>query len=276
MPDFERKTLPLVELKALDGDNGGFAGYGSVFGNVDSYGDIVVKGAFAETIPAFLKSGFNPVGHDWGDLPVAMPTAAREDDRGLFIEASFHSTDRAQEARAVVSERVAAGKDVGLSIGYHTDRYEMITTEDALASGMAQLGDPEHWMGGYRLLTKITLHEVSLVTVPANAEATVTAVKAPERMTFAEHIDHAEGLVSGLKVLPERLRSRSEARAKENRNGFSEADRKRISMIAELSRGVADDIDVLLSPTEKPEDGKTQLLERIRDWTEVRTREYAR
>lgn len=272
MPDFERKTIPLTALKAVDEGNGGFAGYGSTFGNVDSYGDIVVKGAFLDTIPSFLKSGFNPVGHDWGDLPVAMPTAAKEDERGLFIEAAFHSTQYAQDARAVISERAAAGKDVGLSIGYHTDAYEMVTSELAYSSGLAQPGDPEHWMGGYRLLKKLTLHEVSIVTVPANAEAVVTAVKSHERMTFAEHIDYADGLVSGLKAFADRVRSRTDARVKEGRV-LSEANRKRIGTHLESLRGVADDIEALLAATEpKTDEDAKRLIERVRDLTATRTR----
>jgi phage head maturation protease len=35
------------EIKSFDDEAGTFEGYGAVFGNVDSYGDIIVKGAFA-------------------------------------------------------------------------------------------------------------------------------------------------------------------------------------------------------------------------------------
>lgn len=273
LPEFERKTLPLVELKAVDAGNGGFAGYGSIFGNVDSYGDIVVKGAFADTIASFLKSGFNPVGHDWSDLPVAMPTSAKEDDRGLFIEASFHSTQYAQDARAVIAERAAAGKDVGLSIGYATDVYEMVSTEYAVENGLAQFGDPEHWMGGYRLLKKLTLFEVSIVTVPANADAVVTDVKSTERMTFGQHIEHADGLVSGLKAFADRVRSRTDVRVKEGRV-LSEANRKRIGTHLESLRGVANDIEALLAATEPKTDDDKRMFAIVRDLTAVRLREF--
>ena len=37
------------ELKAIS-DDGVFEGYGAVFGNEDSQGDIIVKGAFAKTL----------------------------------------------------------------------------------------------------------------------------------------------------------------------------------------------------------------------------------
>ena len=51
-------------------DSGEFEAIVSVFGNVDSYGDIVEPGAFAESLSAWKSSG-NPIpviwSHQWGD-----------------------------------------------------------------------------------------------------------------------------------------------------------------------------------------------------------------
>lgn len=44
------------EVKVVSEDDGTFTGYGSTFGNVDSYGDTVAKGAFTKAI-ADIKSG---------------------------------------------------------------------------------------------------------------------------------------------------------------------------------------------------------------------------
>ena len=49
------------EVKAVQED-GFFSGYASVFGNEDSYGDIVIKGAFAETIADWQARGKNAAG----------------------------------------------------------------------------------------------------------------------------------------------------------------------------------------------------------------------
>jgi hypothetical protein len=38
------------EIKSDTDNTGIITGYGSVFGNIDSYGDIVAKGAFKKTI----------------------------------------------------------------------------------------------------------------------------------------------------------------------------------------------------------------------------------
>jgi HK97 family phage prohead protease len=80
-----RKTISLndVQLK-VDGAKGTFAGYASVFGGVDSYGDTIIKGAFEST----LRSNGKPkmfYDHSW-DMPIGKWTVAKEDDHGLFVE----------------------------------------------------------------------------------------------------------------------------------------------------------------------------------------------
>lgn len=110
----QRKVFPFALQKA---NNGEFSGYASTFGNVDAQKDRVMPGAFAKSLPAFLASGFLTDGHDWNE-PIAFPTEAYEDARGLFIAGSFHSTSRAQRVRTIARERPAAGKEMGLSIGY--------------------------------------------------------------------------------------------------------------------------------------------------------------
>jgi HK97 family phage prohead protease len=155
----ERKTLALVEGKVTDEGVGGFAGYASLFGVLDSQGDVVLKGAYAATIPQFLERGFIAWGHDWLD-PVATIRAAREDDRGLYIEADFHSDAGSQSARTRTLERIQRGKFMGLSIGY------------SVPEGGAEFTDTA------RLLKQIDLYETSLVTVPALRDAGVTGAKA--------------------------------------------------------------------------------------------------
>ena len=73
---------------------GEFEAYASVFGNVDSYGDIVVKGAFAESLKEWADSG-NTLPVLWGhnmsdpDYNIGGVSVAVEDDRGLRIRAQL-------------------------------------------------------------------------------------------------------------------------------------------------------------------------------------------
>ena len=56
---FETKSFDF-EIKASDDEEMMFEGYGSIFGNLDSYRDIVEKGAFGTTLQ---KNGRNKKGN---------------------------------------------------------------------------------------------------------------------------------------------------------------------------------------------------------------------
>ena len=143
----EFKTLSL-ELKADDA--GIVEGYGSVFGGVDSYGDKIVHGAFAASIAAQKPKML------WQhrmDKPIGVWDEVAEDGKGLRLKGRLASTAQAQEAR----ELVKMGAMDGLSIGFRTLSDQM--------------------EGNTRLLKEIDLWEVSFVTIPADAAATVTGIK---------------------------------------------------------------------------------------------------
>lgn len=80
-----KKTLSLSDCQIkLDGDSGKFAGYASVFGGVDSYGDTILRGAFEST----LRNNGKPkmfYGHQW-DIPIGKWLKAKEDEHGLYVE----------------------------------------------------------------------------------------------------------------------------------------------------------------------------------------------
>lgn len=150
--------------KGAIADNGTITGYAAVFGNVDDGGDVIQRGFFAPVLKDFLREGFMAAGHDW-TKPCGVPLQAREDSAGLLVTAAFHSDAESQRYRAIASERLAAGKTVGLSIGYE------------VAPGGATYRDD-----GARLLTKASrLFEFSIVTVPMNREAIASDVKAAGR-----------------------------------------------------------------------------------------------
>ena len=141
----------LAEIKA--GSDGIIEGYGSVFDVVDSYSDIVVKGAFVDSIkndrmPAMLWQ------HDSAE-PIGVWTSIKEDARGLFVQGKLADTQRGREAKTLIE----MGALTGLSIGYETGAYSV----DAKT--------------GIRSLLAVKLWEVSPVTFPANESARLTGVK---------------------------------------------------------------------------------------------------
>jgi len=165
-----------LELKALEAD-GRFAGYASVFDVVDSQRDMVLRGAFANTLQE--RAGHIKLlwQHQWEE-PIGIITKLFEDARGLYMEGVLlMDVARAREAYALMK----AGVVRGLSIGYTPGRW---------------VRDPD---AGVRKLQSVDLWEISLVTTPANAAAQVTVVKSDDEqlrrsgayMRLADTLDYA-------------------------------------------------------------------------------------
>jgi HK97 family phage prohead protease len=140
-------------------DDGTFEGYGSVFGVVDSYQEVVAPGAFTDSLAELAaKSRVVPVlWQHRQDQPIGVYSEITEDDTGLFVKGQLliGEVGQASEAHALMK----AGAVTGLSIGYWVR--ESSFDEKT----------------GIRTLTKLDLVEVSLVTFPANDDARVEAVK---------------------------------------------------------------------------------------------------
>ena len=91
------KNATDIKIKAGPEDGlseGQFTAYASVFGNVDSYGDIVVKGAFADDLDRWEKSGKAiPLlfGHNMADpdFNIGHVMKAEEDDIGLKVHSQL-------------------------------------------------------------------------------------------------------------------------------------------------------------------------------------------
>ena len=157
------KLYKSFELKAAEDGSGIVEGYASTWTKTpDSYGDIVVKGAFTETLAKRAKTGhpfplcFN---HDLDQI-IGAVKEIEEDDFGLKIKASFLNSALAQEKRELVKEGIVWQ----FSFAYNVLESERPTEEEKKA-------------GILQKLTKLDLFEVSLVPVPANQTAIVTEIK---------------------------------------------------------------------------------------------------
>ena len=135
----------------IDAD-GRFAGYASVFGRADDSGDLVMPGAFANSLArrgaGRLRMLFQ---HDPRE-PVGNWDVAREDGHGLWVEGRLvPGVPRADALRRLIERRAVDG----LSIGFRTER----ATREARS--------------GTRRLWQIDLWEISIVTFPMLAEARI-------------------------------------------------------------------------------------------------------
>ena len=166
-------TCNLRELK-FAADEGAqamsFTGYGAVFGNVDSYGDVIEAGAFSKFL-ADVKAGNQP----WPAMlsqhggwqmsaedmtPIGVWTDFAEDGHGLKVTGQLADTPRGLEMYKLMKMSPRPAID-GMSIGYIAKEWEPRSKPE----------DPK------RKLKRIDLIEVSMVTRPANGKARVESVK---------------------------------------------------------------------------------------------------
>jgi hypothetical protein len=85
-------------------------------------GAVILPGAFPPNVlKDSVKKGWVDVSHAWEGEPIGIFDKVYMDGDTLIIEASFHSHEEAQMQRTIVSERLANGKEVAVSIGYGID-----------------------------------------------------------------------------------------------------------------------------------------------------------
>lgn len=147
--------LPPASRVSLSRD-GVIEGYASLFGEVDQARDMVMPGAFTQTLQ---RRGLRRIPmlfqHDPAE-PVGIWLELREDLRGLHARGKLiPDVARAKELLALLE----AGAIDGLSIGYRTVRSKL---------------DPKTRV---RKLVEVDLWEISIVTFPLLAGARVRSVK---------------------------------------------------------------------------------------------------
>ncbi len=145
----ETKFLKFSEdLKAVDGM---ISGYASRFGIVDQGGDIVMPGAYTESLKKAADEG-RKIKMLWQhdpSQPIGVWDEAKEDETGLFVRGRImKDVQRGAEAIALIQAKAMDG----LSIGYQTQK--ATKRED-----------------GARELRALDLWEVSTVTFPMQKEA---------------------------------------------------------------------------------------------------------
>jgi len=201
----EYKALTF-EAKSVDADQRTIEGYAATF-DADAVGDVILRGAFANTLKE--RGGKIKVlwQHDMG-TPIGKPVEMREDDRGLFVKSYIANTEKGNEALTLAREGIIDSMSIGFSVK-----------------------DSDYDEKGIRVIKELALYEYSLVTMPANEAAIITSVKS---ITTRE-IE---------RVLREAGLSRSQAKAISLRgvNGLREADEdaEAMAQIAELAKAFSE------------------------------------
>lgn len=162
-------TICDVNVKFAGAKEGQFAGYASVFGGVDAYGDTIHAGAYERT----LKERSRPIQMRWNHFGevIGKWTNMYEDEKGLYVEGELtpgHS--KAMDVYASLKH----GAISGLSIGYRPIR-----------SARKETGGED--------LYEIDLIEISVVESPADLAAQIGDVKSA--IDEAATIKELEGIL---------------------------------------------------------------------------------
>lgn len=175
--ELEIKSLSF-EVKAFEdeeSDKRKFKAMASTFGNIDLTGDVIMPGAFTETIKKAKKTGRMPkvFTDHWRENRAGVLKSMIETENGLEIEGEFLNTTRGKDTY----EEVKAGALSDMSIGFRILDVEYPDSPKEKLKGIQ------------RKIKRIDLMEISFVPFPANPKANVLAVKQrPQNIREAEEL----------------------------------------------------------------------------------------
>lgn len=241
----ETKSVGIHNVKEAGGE-GRIEAIVSVFGNIDSYGEVVMPGAFTKSIER--KAPIGVLSHDW-TKPIAATLEVEEimpfDERlpeaikaygGLRIVGEFYP-DIEDSWQAYL--KIKRGLFKEFSIGYNVVKDE--------------------WKDGTRQLHEIELHEWSPVLVGANPATSLLQVKA------GAYADHVELLDAEVREVIARTKAYGEMRLKEGRV-LSARNAAALTTLADtLKAGISEIERILSEAAPKPkvtptDDAKAKLL----------------
>lgn len=155
--DAQRGDTLNYDVRFAADDTGTFTGHAAIFGEKNTYNEIVKPGAFARTLADHSARNIRPPmlwAHNTSEV-IGVWTDLREDATGLAVTGKLITdTARGKEALALLK----ASALNGLSIGFRAKN----ATRDAQ---------------GVRILNDIDLVEISLVALPSAGNARIKHVR---------------------------------------------------------------------------------------------------
>ena len=160
-PASDIPSVPEVKFTSLDFKradiDGTFEGYASLFNREDLGRDVVLPGAFRESLAQRGARGIKLLFQHDANQPIGVWTVLQEDSRGLYAQGRLmRDVAKAREVMALMR----AGALDGLSIGFKAVR----ARRDRVT--------------GVRRLEKIDLWEISIVTFPMLDRARISTAGA--------------------------------------------------------------------------------------------------
>lgn len=171
----ETKQFAATQVKTVDADDapGTFEAIVAVFGNVDSYGDMIIPGAFSDWIKACETNGYAPPvwTHQWGTVPIGVTQEMAETDEGLLVKGRLFIDQAAGEDHPIARQVYTAmraqdpfGKSALREFSFAYDIVEM-----------SEHKDEQH--GWYWQLEQLTVIEYGPCLKGANDQTRLVGVK---------------------------------------------------------------------------------------------------
>jgi HK97 family phage prohead protease len=157
--------------------------------DLDRVKDVVLPSAFRETIDTFMKNPIVFFNHNWNE-GIAKVTNLSIDENGLWVECEWPAKGTSQLADQVWS-MIEQGIYRAFSFGFK------ILADQDVSQDSSTPAD--------RIITKLDLLEVSVVTVPANANATFSLAKGLAWGTDVFPSSHMEQLVASAQEIQTKL-----------------------------------------------------------------------
>jgi len=165
------------ELKDIDEGQGIITAYVSIFGNIDSDGDMVMPGAFTKTIGERGTRMKHLWQHSAWDI-IGIPNAMNEDQKGLLVNSKFGSDTFSQDK----FKQHADGLITEFSIGYQNIQTNEVKTDEP-----------------YTELIELKLWEYSSVTWGANSLTHIVEAKGDVETNLKSINDRMDKLTKALK-----------------------------------------------------------------------------
>lgn len=146
------KQTNIGEIVDADEKNGIVKGYGSVFGNIDSDGDMIMMGAYKKTIQENGERVKYLYQHDI-EKPIGKMRELYEDSTGLAFVAEVPKTRLGMDVIELIKSGVITENSVGI------------------------MPIQKRMVDDYREIAEVKLYEISAVTLAANDQAKIMDVK---------------------------------------------------------------------------------------------------
>lgn len=146
------KQTNIGEIVDADEKNGIVKGYGSVFGNIDSDGDMITMGAYKKTIQENGERVKYLYQHDI-EKPIGKMRELYEDSTGLAFVAEVPKTRLGMDVIELIKSGVITENSVGI------------------------MPIQKRMVDDYREIAEVKLYEISAVTLAANDQAKIMDVK---------------------------------------------------------------------------------------------------